>query len=60
MSRANPKGFIVNAMGNILWVIVGLFFWHIYSVAVLSVVMFVVDLYGYFNWKKNKIGYPSG
>lgn len=52
LSRKNKKGFVANLMGNSSYIIKGVLTIDI-AVLALSIIMFVINIYGILLWRTN-------
>jgi len=53
ITRKQAKGFILRIFGSLVWVLLGGFL-GLSSVIVWSAVFAAVDIYGFWNWMKNR------
>jgi hypothetical protein len=48
-------GFIIFAISNVIWILLGLFFMSSYGMAIGNLAFFLINLRGYVSWKKNDV-----
>lgn len=53
LGNKKEVGFIIFAISNVIWILLGLFFMSSYGMAIGNLAFCLINLRGYISWKRN-------